>query len=97
MLKAIKQMKVVNQRLNFSIGIDGTKVTQSLNINNAQKCIMGGTYQNHMINSINLGKEYVNKIIENKEKPIVFSGSKGSNYMRAELENRCKSDSSDST
>ena len=72
-LKAIEQMKVVNQRLKFCIGIDGTKVPPSLIMNNAHKCMTGGTYPNHVINAINLGKECVHKIIESKEKPIALN------------------------
>ena len=35
--------------------------------------MMGGTYPNHTINTINLGKECTNKTLENKEKPIALA------------------------
>ena len=44
-----------------------------MNTNNAHKCTIGGTYPDHIINTVNLGKECVNKILENKEKPIALA------------------------
>ena len=70
--KAIK-MKADDQSLPFSIAIDGTKVTQSLSTSDACKFTMGGTYPNHIINAINIGKECDNKTLENKEKPIALA------------------------
>ena len=37
-----------NERITFSVAIDGTKVPKSLNINAAHKCIMGGVHPNHL-------------------------------------------------
>ena len=73
MLKEIKQMKLDDQSLSFSIGSDGTKVPLSLSMNNGHKRMMGVAYPNHLINTINLGKEWVNKTLENKEKPIALA------------------------
>ena len=63
-----EQVKQKNQVLVLSISIDATKVPRSLNINTTRKCIMGGSYPNHMISTEHLGKDCINKILENKDK-----------------------------
>ena len=50
-----------------STSIGATKVPKSLNISATRKCIMGGAFLNHMISTQHLGKEYVKKILENKD------------------------------
>ena len=37
------------------------------------KYVMGSTYPNNIINTINLGKERINKTLENKENPIALA------------------------
>ena len=63
----IVQVKQKNKHLVFSISIDATKVPPSLNINTTRKCIMGGSFPNHMISTQNLGRECIKKILDNKD------------------------------
>ena len=63
----------------FSLSIDATKVPKSLNINLARKCIMGGSYPNHMISTQYLGKDCVRKILDNNyddKKQVIELASK---------------------
>ena len=68
--KIINEMKINNESIIFSIAIDGTKVPQNLSVSSTHKCMMGGTYPNHMMNTVNLGKECIFKILENKKEKI---------------------------
>lgn len=60
-----ERVSKINIDLIFSISIDAAKVPQSLNINAARKCVMGGSCPNHMISTQHLGKDCIRKILDN--------------------------------
>ena len=59
-------MSVIKGILTFSVAMDGSKVPNSININTAHKCIMGGVYPYHLIYTTHLSKEEIMKILYNK-------------------------------
>ena len=61
-----EQVSQKDNVLVFSMSIDATKCPKSLNANTTRKFVMGGAFPNRVTSTQHLGKECMQKILENK-------------------------------